>query len=85
MNKKLLYGSKTYKYSLIGLSDDSKLILGKYKYQEAMNNALVLNDYTDIFDFYNFKICDSIMALDLSVKNDISYNDYEESKNKVKS
>ena len=56
----------------------------KYKYQEAMNNALVLNDYTDIFDFYNFKICDSIMALDLSVKNDISYNDYEESKNKVK-
>lgn len=56
----------------------------KYKYQEAMNNALVLNDYTDIFDFYNFKICDSIMALDLAVKNDISFNDYEESKNKVK-
>lgn len=36
INKKMLYGSKSYKYSLIGLTSDSKLVLGKYNYQEAM-------------------------------------------------
>lgn len=37
INKKLLFGNKTTKYSLIGLSTEGKLILGKYTYQEAMN------------------------------------------------
>lgn len=37
MNKKLLYGNKTTRYSLIGLNTQGKLILGKYTYQEAMN------------------------------------------------
>lgn len=37
INQKLLFGSKGVKYSLIGLSKDGKLILGKYTYQEAIN------------------------------------------------
>lgn len=37
INKKLLYGNKSSKYSLIGLSSDKKLVLGKYTYQQAMN------------------------------------------------
>lgn len=37
INKKLLYGYKNTKYSLIGLSTDKKLVLGKYTYQEALN------------------------------------------------
>ena len=40
INKKLLYGNKTSKYSLIGLSTDKKLILGKYTYQQAMNAGI---------------------------------------------
>ena len=56
----------------------------KYKYQEAMNNALSLDDYTDILDFYYFKICDSIMALDLEVNNDLLYKDDAEEIDKVK-
>lgn len=37
INKKLLYGNKTSKYSFIGLSSDKKLILGKYTYQQALD------------------------------------------------
>ena len=37
INKKLLYGNKSAKYSLIGLSSDKKLVLGKYTYKQAMN------------------------------------------------
>ena len=37
INKKLLYGYKNTKYSLIGLSTDKKLVLGKYTYTEALN------------------------------------------------
>ena len=40
INKKLLYGNKTSKYSLIGLSSDKKLILGKYTYQQALNSGI---------------------------------------------
>lgn len=40
INKKLLYGNKTSKYSLIGLSTDKKLILGKYTYKQAMNAGI---------------------------------------------
>lgn len=40
INKKLLYGSKASKYSLIGLSSDKKLVLGKYTYQQAMNAGI---------------------------------------------
>lgn len=40
MNKKLLYGNKTSRYSLIGLSKEGKLILGKYNYQEAMDAGI---------------------------------------------
>lgn len=43
----------------------------KFKYQEAMNNALALGDYTDIIDFYYYKICDSIIDLDVDAKNKI--------------
>lgn len=40
INKKLLYGSKNARYSLIGLTADKKLALGKYTYQEAMNAGI---------------------------------------------
>lgn len=40
INKKMLYGSKSYRYSLIGLTADSKLVLGKYTYQEAINQGI---------------------------------------------
>lgn len=40
INKKLLYGYKATKYSLIGLSSDKKLVLGKYTYQEALNSGI---------------------------------------------
>lgn len=40
INKKLLYGNKTSKYSLIGLSSDKKLVLGKYTYQQALNEGI---------------------------------------------
>ena len=50
----------------------------KYKYQEAMNNALCLGDYKDIIDFYYFKICDSIMALDVDAKNNVLYKDADQ-------
>lgn len=40
INKKLLYGYKNTKYSLIGLSTDKKLVLGKYTYQEALNAGI---------------------------------------------
>lgn len=47
----------------------------KHKYQEAMNNALANNEYSDILDFYHYKICDSIMALDVDVKEKMVYKD----------
>ena len=37
INKKLLYGNRTSKYSFIGLSSDKKLVLGKYTYQQALD------------------------------------------------
>lgn len=40
INKKLLYGNKTSKYSFIGLSSDKKLVLGKYTYQQALNAGI---------------------------------------------
>ena len=40
MNKKLISGSKSARYSLIGLSADSKLVLGKYTYNEAMKAGI---------------------------------------------
>ena len=40
MNKTLQYGNKTSRYSFIGLSSDSKLVLGKYIYQEALNHKI---------------------------------------------
>ncbi len=43
----------------------------KEKYLEAMNNALSKGDYTDIIDFYHFKICDSIIALDINIKDNL--------------
>lgn len=36
INKKLLYGNKSTKYSFIGLSEDKKLVLGNYSYNEAL-------------------------------------------------
>lgn len=40
MNKKLISGNKSTRYSLIGLSEEGKLILGKYNYQEAINAGI---------------------------------------------
>lgn len=40
MNRQLLYGSKSTRMSLIGLSSKGELILGKYTYQEAMNKGV---------------------------------------------
>lgn len=40
MNQKLLFGNKTAKYSLIGLSKNHKLTLGKYTYQQALNAGI---------------------------------------------
>lgn len=40
INKKLLYGNKNTQYSLIGLSADKKLVLGKYTYQQALNAGI---------------------------------------------
>ena len=40
MNQKLLSGNKSTRYSLIGLSKDHKLVLGKYNYQEAINAGI---------------------------------------------
>lgn len=40
INKKLLYGYKNTKYSLIGLSSDKKLVLGNYTYQQAMDAGI---------------------------------------------
>lgn len=40
IDKKLQYGNKNTRYSLIGISSDSKLVLGKYTYQEAMNQNI---------------------------------------------
>lgn len=40
MNKQLLYGNKSTRYSLIGLNQEGKLILGKYNYQEAMEQGI---------------------------------------------
>lgn len=41
INKKLLFGASGVRYSLIGLSSDYKLVLGKYSYQEAINQGIV--------------------------------------------
>lgn len=40
MDKKLLSGNKSTKYSFIGLNDEGTLILGKYTYQEAMDAGI---------------------------------------------
>lgn len=40
MNKKLLFGNKTSRYSLIGLNSKGILTLGKYKYNEAMDTGI---------------------------------------------
>ena len=40
INQKLLYGSKTSTYSLIGLSTDKKLVLGRYTYNQAINAGI---------------------------------------------
>ena len=56
----------------------------KEKYQAAMNMALVNENYQDIKDFYLFKICDSIIGLDVEVKNNKDFSDDEINKNEVK-
>lgn len=40
MNQKLLYGTKNTRMTLIGLSKSGELILGKYTYQEAIDNGI---------------------------------------------
>ena len=43
----------------------------KNKYLQAMNKALVEGNYDDIYNFYMYKICDSIIALDLNINEEI--------------
>lgn len=38
------------------------------EYHKAMNKANGENDYSDIFTFYYYKICDSILELDINTK-----------------
>ena len=38
------------------------------EYHKAMNKANNENDYTDIKNFYRYKICDSIIELDINNK-----------------
>ena len=40
INRELLYGSKSNVMSLIGLSAEGELILGKYNYQEALDHGI---------------------------------------------
>lgn len=40
MDKKMIYGNKNTRYSLIGLDASSKLVLGKYNYQEAIKAGI---------------------------------------------
>lgn len=40
----------------------------KVAYKKAMQNAIVENDFTDICTFYYYKICDSIVELDIKKK-----------------
>lgn len=40
INKKMQYGNKNATYSLIGLSKEGKLVLGKYTYQQAINAGI---------------------------------------------
>ena len=42
----------------------------KDAYYKAMSRALGDGDLSDIIDFYHYKICDSIIALDIKVKDD---------------
>jgi fido (protein-threonine AMPylation protein) len=48
----------------------------KKKYQEAMNKALLLEDYKYIKTFYYYKICDSIIDLDLEINIENKNNKY---------
>ena len=41
------------------------------KYYKAMNLALVNESYEDIYDFYLYKICDSIIALDININHEV--------------
>lgn len=36
------------------------------EYQKAMNKALLEDDYSDIKNFYRYKVCDSIVELDIN-------------------
>lgn len=40
INQKLLYGSRGVRYSLIGINQEGKLVLGKYTYQEAIDSGI---------------------------------------------
>lgn len=58
----------------------------KEKYHEAMQNALVGNDLSDILHFYHYKICDSIMELDIyinkNIEQEVTFKEEEVSNNK---
>lgn len=53
------------------------------EYLTAMNRALDFEDYKDIKMFYHYKICDSIIELDINSVNDKNDNDIN-NKGKVK-
>ena len=63
----------------------------KIKYQKAMNKALTTmkydftdGDYTDIIQFYFYKVCDSIIALDDALGKSETYVDSEAVKDNKK-
>ncbi len=48
----------------------------KDAYYKAMGRAIGDGDLSEILDFYHYKICDSIIELDIKVKNNEMENDY---------
>ena len=42
----------------------------KQKYNEALRNAQTYGNFADIINFYMYKICDSIIALDVKLRED---------------
>ncbi len=56
------------------------------KYQEVLQDAIINNNYTRLNNFYYYKICDSIISLDINLvkEEDIKYNKKRTIKNKSK-
>jgi len=49
----------------------------KDEYKEALMKALTDGNYNDLYQFYYYKVCDSIYELDIAVNNSFRKNDNE--------